>query len=750
MNRKTPATTALALALLPILFVVGLGGCSFYTMKEHPSGDPWRLKQNPPTSLAIMPVIDHTGHEGLDAMARRSLYAALAPLRYRDTELNTIDETLASLSLERNCPPSRLTSTDVAKRNLADGLLYAEVLKRSRFWFLIYSHIRVRIKLTLIDTRSNEVVYTNDATLYKHRISLPLSLTSIPQSWLETLWDIRAGEVATVLDQFSERVAKSFPDPEVSGGDQIGIDGVFVSFPQPVLRPGDPLGVEVRGTPGLRGTFDVGKMATGQALEEQEPGIYRGAYCVSPGDHDDTGVVQAHLISATGYVVTKSKLDSGFRINAAAPPRPEIERVQFLKDSVCLHLSLPPLSDCAAIEIFRTEDPKQGYLPLDQVKGLSWIDHGVTPGHRYWYLVKAIDSGGNTSLHSAPKVVDVPEKGPTVLPATLQGSVTLHLYSSPYQVLRTTIVPPGSSLRVEPGTEIQVWPGARIRIEGDASFEGLEDEPVRIIGKHGGTLVQFEPQDPKAILRGQNVVFRGALLALDAKRGRVAMECVRFEDLGRGLIFDRVENVRLSRCDFDDVGVGIEGTAVRMEAEFCGFQNFSRGISVHCPALELHNNDFAGDGIAVSQLNAAPTRVDDNFFDSTDPIALLGRVQGPCVFSRIYLKPSAQRRPFALADEPYESCRLRGDSFFEQKDYVHALRSYLDAWWQRKDRDLGLRLVELLASSEKPEAAMHVARTLAILYPSDTEILGQYARSLERLGLGRQAGIVRKRMERAR
>lgn len=75
--------------------------------------------------------------------------------------------------------------------------------------------------------------------------------------------------------------------------------------PRPIRR-GATIRVTVRGTPGLRGTFDAAPRATGLTLIEDpvRPGVYTGTHTVETGDDVLNGHITAHLSSANGQSAT--------------------------------------------------------------------------------------------------------------------------------------------------------------------------------------------------------------------------------------------------------------------------------------------------------------------------------------------------------------------------------------------------------------------------------------------------------------
>lgn len=66
------------------------------------------------------------------------------------------------------------------------------------------------------------------------------------------------------------------------------------------LAAGGQLNVEVRGTPGARGTFDLSPRLRNLPLREEQAGVYRATYTVRAGDDVLNSFVTAHLSTAAG------------------------------------------------------------------------------------------------------------------------------------------------------------------------------------------------------------------------------------------------------------------------------------------------------------------------------------------------------------------------------------------------------------------------------------------------------------------
>ncbi|MBN1868888.1 hypothetical protein JW916_16540 [Candidatus Sumerlaeota bacterium] len=768
MNPSTGPTHSairglLALALFAAL-CLALSGCSYYTLSQDPTLDTEAFRSNPPASLAVMPVRDDTSHSPrgkngrrLDEAARRVLYTALSTLHYRDVELTAVDEAIASRSLTLNLQPLDLPPAAFENSDLADALLYARVRKRSKFWLFIYSHVRLGMDLRMIDSRTGQEIYSNRATIHNRRVSLPVSIGGIVESLFLTLWHLRDSEIDNSLEEFGRRLARDFPDPRPSSSLYVAIDDVFVAPSKAVLRAGDRIDVEVRGTPNQVASYDIGRDVVGQPLEEKAPGVYIGTYQVKPGDLCETGIVRATLRSAYGSeTASMSDVGGSFRIDAARPPRPQIHSVEFEKDALTLNLALPRPAEDVAFHIYRSENPAHGYLFQGRADELTWRDRNIRSERRYWYLVKTVDREGNPSLTSEPYEIHVPRKGPTVLPSNIEGTPVLQRFSSPYIVIGTCRVPAGSVLRVEPGVALRVSEGSQLLIQGDALFAGSKESPIRIEATPSGTPVRFAPTCSTGTLVLQNVRCRKARTAIDAIDGNLLLRGVQFEEIAQTAV--RIEKARrllLSRCVFSKVRTAVEGSAQRAEINYCLFDKPDRAVSLYAPSLLLANNDFEGNGLAVAQLSPITTPVDQNFFDTTDPWALLQRIQGPCVFRRIYGSRSAERLAFAPYPESYETYRARGDHFYEGRAWEPAMRAYFRAWWLRKEPRVGTRLVELLRrgspirvllpDNEQLRAALSVARTLAIMQPDNAVALNLYADVLEQVGFDDEAKAIRER-----
>jgi len=82
--------------------------------------------------------------------------------------------------------------------------------------------------------------------------------------------------------------------------------------------------------------------------------------------------------------------------------------------TVDLSWSINVESDVAGYRVYRTEKPGERGQPVQAELFLapSYRDGSVQPGHRYWYVVTAVDRAGNESGPSEPAVADLTQPLP--------------------------------------------------------------------------------------------------------------------------------------------------------------------------------------------------------------------------------------------------------------------------------------------------------------------------------------------------
>jgi hypothetical protein len=110
-----------------------------------------------------------------------------------------------------------------------------------------------------------------------------------------------------------------------------------------LLTAGEVLQVTLRGTPGMKATFDVPPLIKGAPLYETSRGEYAGTYQVQAGDHVRDGRVTAYLKSTQGEE-DFGQASAGANLGADKPkPRPRREPPTVHMPPTILHRPKPPV-----------------------------------------------------------------------------------------------------------------------------------------------------------------------------------------------------------------------------------------------------------------------------------------------------------------------------------------------------------------------------------------------------------------------
>lgn len=131
--------------------------------------------------------------------------------------------------------------------------------------------------------------------------------------------DVRAGDnvVLFIAGQTIYRISADAADLRIANGDvyqppynppsgnNIPTINIVQHNAVAPLNAGATVKVTVRGTEGLRGSFDISQDITNLPLHENNPGVYTGSYRVRAGDDVYQGYVTAHLASTNGYAVSQ-------------------------------------------------------------------------------------------------------------------------------------------------------------------------------------------------------------------------------------------------------------------------------------------------------------------------------------------------------------------------------------------------------------------------------------------------------------
>lgn len=234
---------------LIVVFLVG--GCA--TTKKK-SGEPYEFKtyrlspdllRNPPRSVAVLPfsnsvkesklliqnwrnVLDEEKRFDIETeqrrteeylqrmFVRRAFYKHFSIKPYRDRELIAVDQILKSHDIEWAEDLNTMTPGELAAALEVDALVYGEITHLNRVYFGLYSEVAVGATVTMIDARTNEIVWQVKEIEKLRGGGAALSLTGLATSLLDATLNMRKIWVFRVADDLFRRVSGYLPDNEVA------------------------------------------------------------------------------------------------------------------------------------------------------------------------------------------------------------------------------------------------------------------------------------------------------------------------------------------------------------------------------------------------------------------------------------------------------------------------------------------------------------------------------------------------------
>ncbi|MFQ5443691.1 MAG: GNA1162 family protein [Nitrospinales bacterium] len=153
-------------SFLILLLVAGFyfSGCAA-TQQIKVSGDLALLQKN--TSIAILPVAT-TGSGQKDAahMFRKSLYANLKQSKFQILERYVVDELLMRKGMTDPSEYKKISPIDFGEALGADAVIIPCITKVKRLYLLLHSSIELSITAIMVDTRTGELLWQADQTLY--------------------------------------------------------------------------------------------------------------------------------------------------------------------------------------------------------------------------------------------------------------------------------------------------------------------------------------------------------------------------------------------------------------------------------------------------------------------------------------------------------------------------------------------------------------------------------------------------------
>gem|GEM_PF-2145375 len=396
-------------------------GCSFVRVAQDPYFDAQAFAESPPRTLAVAPFKNQTRTVTAGEVMRRQMFGEISTLGYEDVELAKVDGIIRSKAEQRGLSVAEFDETMMLDPDLADAVVFGDLVKVSKIFLLLYSHHKVELRLAIYDARSRKRLYQNHFIVRNINLSLPTSLDGIVSTFASTLWFMRDTKLDETLSVAAEEIGKRLPDradPALTGG--LFISRIEVAVERQPLKAGDRVLLRVAATPGQMATFALGRIIDGQPLWETSAGLYEGTYVVQPGQ---TGRFVYATITLTNpqnpeEQFVKEASEQPFAIDTVPPPAYEVTAWSPAPSGRGVRLRLGPRDRSAAAEddlpaqlaIYRARGRAEELQLIGTTTTGEFDDESAEPGVEYDYAVIAYDAAGNAGPVDRRVTVRVPDR----------------------------------------------------------------------------------------------------------------------------------------------------------------------------------------------------------------------------------------------------------------------------------------------------------------------------------------------------
>jgi hypothetical protein len=290
-----------------------------------------------------------------------------------------------------------------------------------------------------------------------------------------------------------------------------------------IAKTGDVVTVNVRGTAGLRGSFDLSGRAINLPLRErpQRPGHYFGSYTVRQGDDVTNGRITVRLIAANGDELTQQSLDT-ISIDTEAPmvignrpltgatinnARPNIVIYAEELGSGLAPSTVSITNGGETFEVPATAEQTRSVSAIPQrdlsgrvdVRAEIRDEAGNSTTHEFSFTVRNRGGGGNDGtgaiesiFHNANRVLEPGERLTVDMIAESGGRASFDLIDENNRIVARDVAM----------TEVQRERG---RYRGEYVVEGREAGQLRVIGRfrdNTGRTTTSEATTPVDIVGG--------------------------------------------------------------------------------------------------------------------------------------------------------------------------------------------------------------------------------------------------------
>jgi hypothetical protein len=279
-----------------------LGGCGTVDLKVRKTLDHPNIH---PKTVAILPfTLEGPTPEGVPAhkLFRECFFNYFSYLGYVDIPLETIDSKLQAAGILKSKKVLELNSERLRDILGVDAVVKGQVLDTSNFTGGIHAETSIHAKIAMLDLRTGETLWETEHTERTYSGILSPTIIEIIQDQMENVKVHQALYKAAEL--FSIGMMKEIPDPTGVWQEKIRLPEIISIEtnlkPNQKLHPNDQIYVNLKGDPGLKGSFGIGSWKSNIPLKEIVPGMYSGNYIVQEKDEISSALIIGTLKNSQG------------------------------------------------------------------------------------------------------------------------------------------------------------------------------------------------------------------------------------------------------------------------------------------------------------------------------------------------------------------------------------------------------------------------------------------------------------------
>ena len=286
-----------------ILLISGLlGGCGTVDLKVRKTLDHPNIH---PKTVAILPfTLKGSAPEGVPAhkLFRECFFNYFSYLGYVDIPLETIDSKLQAAGILKFKKVLELSPERLRDILGVDAVVKGQVLNTSNFTGGIHAETSIKAKIVMLDLRTGETLWETEHTESTYSGILSPTIVEIIQDQMENVKVHQA--LYKTAELFSIGMMRAIPDPTGVWQENIRLPEIISIEtnlkPNQKLQTNDQIYVNLKGDPGLKGSFGIGSWKSNIPLKEIVPGMYSGNYIVQEQDEVSSALIIGTLKNSQG------------------------------------------------------------------------------------------------------------------------------------------------------------------------------------------------------------------------------------------------------------------------------------------------------------------------------------------------------------------------------------------------------------------------------------------------------------------